>query len=520
VSVNRLEGHGDGGRPDARPADGGQPVRELPDRAAVLAAVTEVMVRSGRRWAWQGSADAPARWVAASGPKDLDLWCDRGSVADRRVVDRPGEPTSERRSGAGQDRRTGDRGAPDLESDPVVAALRQALCAAVVAGARDARRLRHVSLAVETPDGPAVVDLTVADLRVGPVLLVPAAEITVDPGTHRLTGVAAVADLLVRPILRGRWPEPARLDAARVAWAGVDAAQRRQLLDRLTAQLGRDLVDNLVSALGGGRLEPRAPRRARIRMVLRSLAPGMLAATWAQRRTVLPAGPAAGPLGLRIRGVVVAVVGTDGAGKSTVGDELHVRLRRLGMRTGAAYFGMARGNLPGVTLARRLLGVAPSKLPTPAIVPPAPPTPPRHPQVRKVAAWFYAVEYAGRYLLTVAPLRARRRVVIVDRWVYDLRESPWPGSPAARVIQRLIPDPDILVLPDAPVELIHRRKPERPFAEQAAQQERYRRLLEEGRARFAEMVVDTSGATGDPLRELVAAVLAAAHRAGRGRRRQ
>ena len=460
---------------------------ELPDRAAVLAAVTAALGRSGQRWAWQGSADAPARWVRETGAKDLDVWY----AAD----------------------------ALDTDRVPPVATLRHDLCCATVADARHPNRPCHVSVAVETPTGAAVVDLSRGDLRVGALLLAPVDEIDVDPVRHRLTGAAAVADLLVRPIVRGRWPDPARIDEARAAWAGTGAAHRRRLVDRLAAQLGTGIVRRIVATLDGAEPDPGVPRRTRVRLVARSLAPAAVAATWAQRRTVVPAGRAAGPLGLRIRGVVVALVGTDGAGKSTTADGLAQRLHRYGLRTASAYFGMARGNLPGVNLARRLLGVAtPQNASSTTPSGPARTAATAHPTLRRVAAWFYAAEYVWRYVRTVAPHRARRRVVIVDRWVYDLRESPWPASRAGRVAERLVPAPDVLVLTDAPVELIHARKPERTLAEQAAQQARYRRLMAERPARYAEVVVDTGGTSPDPLGELVATVVEAAHLPHRGRR--
>ncbi|WP_433795232.1 hypothetical protein [Actinoplanes sp. CA-252034] len=132
--------------------------------------------------------------------------------------------------------------------------------------------------------------------------------------------------------------------------------------------------------------------------------------------------------------------------------------------------------------------------------------------MRRVAAWYYAGEYGWRYLRDVLPALVRGRVVIADRWVYDLRESPWPGSAAARVAELLVPAPDLLVLPDAPVDVIHGRKPERSLADQREQQERFHRLLAERPARCAEMVIDTSrSAPGDDIAELVAAVVEAAH---------
>jgi len=426
-------------------------------RTEILAVVTAILSCGGRRWAWQGPSDAADRWLAATGPKDLDLWYD------------PGPP------------------------DDPIAAIRSALPCALLTMADDPRRLRHASLAVETPAGPAVVDLTRGDLRVGPALLVPARELEVSPAGHRLARAGAVADLLVRPVLRGRLPGPARLAETRAAWEATDPESRDRLRGRLAAALGDAVAADLIAVAAGARPDPGLPRRARLRLAALSLAPANAAATWAQRRTVWPAGRTAGPLGLRTRGVVVALVGTDGAGKSTVAEGLRERLHGYGLRTSTTYFGMARGNLPAVDLARRAARPGRDQA-----------------TLRRAAAWVYAGEYLWRYLRLVPPL-AGRRVVIADRWLYDLRESPWPGSRAARFAERLLPAPDVLVLPDAPIARIHARKPERPLATQQAQQERYRRLLAERPARHAEVVVDTSGSTADPLAALVAATVEAAH---------
>jgi hypothetical protein len=86
------------------------------------------------------------------------------------------------------------------------------------------------------------------------------------------------------------------------------------------------------------------------------------------------------------------------------------------------------------------------------------------------------------------------------------------------VVEAVVPAPDVLVLPDAPVELIHARKPERSFADQAAQQNRFRALVASRPARVAEVLVDTSGADDDGVADVVAAVVTAAHAPRRRRR--
>ena len=466
-------------------------------RVALRSTVTDALTASGARWAWQGPPDAPDVWVAARGPADLDIWWDPDSAQEL--------------------------------------AVRRALAVrnpAVVARSDDPRRLLHLSLAFEVDGDLAVVDFTRGHLRVGPVLLFPGSRVRVQDAPDGigcvLVGAPGAADLLIRPLLRGKIPPSARLAAARERWAETPTDERTFATALWQEELGQ-LAGEIIGVLDGA--EPASDLNARARKTLlrRTLAPAGVAAAWAQRWSVVPAGSAAGPLKLRTRGVVVAFVGTDGSGKSTVANQLADRLHVLGMPTDSAYFGMARGNLPGVGLARKLLGIkAEPADPTPPPAAPEPAAPEEHaasdgpepaatadlayPAVRRVAAWFYALEYMWRYASTVAPAVRKRRVVICDRYVYDLRDSPWPGSRAAVFVQRVVPAPDVLVLPDAPAELIHARKPERTKSEQARQQREFRALLAEQPARCAELVVDTSGETVDPVAPVVAAVVEAAHR--------
>ena len=220
--------------------------------------------------------------------------------------------------------------------------------------ADDPRRLRHTGWAVLADGGMAVVDVTFGDLRVGPVLLAAEADIRVD--SHRFSGQAAAADLLIRPLLRGRIPPTDRIGEAQRAWAATSQDEQRTALRTWQRELGA-LAADVVSVLDGPRPRPIWPSVPGVcfcsaRWLLRG---------WRRRgssgaRSSRRAG--ARPLGHRTRGVVVAAVGTDGSGKSTVADELEQHLQRLGFTTRTAYFGMARGNLPGWESLRRMLGIA------------------------------------------------------------------------------------------------------------------------------------------------------------------
>ena len=140
------------------------PASRVADRRDLVTRLAARLDDSGVPWAWQGDSGAVDRWCADDGPADLDVW----------VPTLPGALT----------------------------AWLDGLPAARIASADDRRRLRHVSWAVPVGGSLAVVDLTVGDLRVGPVLLLSAADVQQrrTPAGPRLDRAAAVADLFLRPL--------------------------------------------------------------------------------------------------------------------------------------------------------------------------------------------------------------------------------------------------------------------------------------------------------------------------------
>jgi thymidylate kinase len=453
------------------------------DRLELVRALCRGLLEANVTWAFQGTSDAPATWVEATDAKDLDLW-----VASR------------------------DAGA----ASEVLASLG----AVRVAHADDPRRLQHSSWWLDVDGTGAVIDVTAGPLAVGPVVLCPEAGITTSLRVDQsiglvpmLSGVSSAMDLVVRPLLRGRHPGPERLHAGRRAWRRASPSERELCSRQLVRVLGRSAGAGL-DLLDGDEPSPRAVGRLRRALVVETLRPRSLGATWRQRWSILPCRRGVGPAGIRSNGVLVVFVGTDGSGKSTLASEATSRLEGAGFVVRGAYFGMARGNLPGVDALRRLLGVAPvdGEQPHGDAPEPASAEAPAHPHLRKVAAWYYAFEYAWRWATKVALPVRRGEVVICDRYVYDLRWSPAPGSRAAALAQHLVGRPDVIVLPDAPAASIHARKPERTVAEIVEHQAAFRSLLAEGPARTAALIADTSGADPDPAADVIGAVVAAAHR--------
>lgn len=467
-------------------------VLPAPDRSALLRALVRRLIASGVRWAFQGPADALLAWQAADDAKDLDLWV---ASHDADQVDR------------------------------IVASLGGVR----VASSSDPRRLRHTSWWVEVDGRGAIIDVTAGDLAVGAVVLCPEREITIDlrPDEHLglvpvLADMAAALDLAARPLLRGRAPEPARLEEARRVWSCIPAADKIACATWLQGSMG-SAATSVIEVLRGMTPTARVRRRIRRALVLRTLTPRSLRASWAQRWSIVPSRRPNGPAGIRSSGTLVVLVGTDGSGKSTLAADVAAGLERSGFRVGTAYFGMAHGNLPGVAWARRRLGVAPagSDVEVDLVAAeragseqtaPTADADTAHPRLRTVAAWYYAVEYVWRYVTLVMPRLRKGEVVICDRYVYDLRWSPRPGSRAAAVAQRLVGRPHVLVLPDAPAALIFERKPERTEVEIAQHQAAFRSLLAERPAVCRELVVDTSGADADPAWRVRRSIVAAAHR--------
>lgn len=169
-------------------------------------------------------------------------------------------------------------------------------------------------------------------------------------------------------------------------------------------------------------------------------------------------------------GLNVVLLGPDGAGKSSVVREVSRQMEDVFART------ICRRFPPGVL--QRLLRrpePPPEKAPHGS-----PPRPFAASVVRAIFYWF--AYYAIGYWVTDRVAMARSGLIMHDRHLADALVDPiryrYGGPPwLLRLIWRLIPKPDLVILLDAPADVLQGRKQEVPYSETARQRNAYRALL-------------------------------------------
>jgi thymidylate kinase len=168
-------------------------------------------------------------------------------------------------------------------------------------------------------------------------------------------------------------------------------------------------------------------------------------------------------------GVHVVLLGPDGAGKSTVASLVSEHLGPAFRRT------TTRHLRPGL-LRRGPVG---------PITPPSAPhsRPPRSPLGSLAKLLFWLLDYTIGYYATVRPELVRSTLVLFDRYLLDVLVDPIRyryGGPGRLIcaLWRVIPKPDLVILLDAPADVLRARKLEVSSEETARQREAYRSLVE------------------------------------------
>ena len=169
-------------------------------------------------------------------------------------------------------------------------------------------------------------------------------------------------------------------------------------------------------------------------------------------------------------GLVVAIVGPDGSGKSTVADALPEACGQLFRRSRRIHFTPGVLPRPGALVRRE---ASDSSQPHA-----------REPHGRVVSAALLAYHWLDvliGHALQVAPTRVRSGLVVVERGFLDIAVDPGryrlDVPPAiARAFARLLPGADLTIVLEASSDVVTARKPELPAAEVERQSDVWRSL--------------------------------------------
>jgi thymidylate kinase len=169
---------------------------------------------------------------------------------------------------------------------------------------------------------------------------------------------------------------------------------------------------------------------------------------------------------LQPEGLSVVFLGPDGAGKSSVIDVIGPKLVEVFPRWKC--FGFAPGLLAFFRRGKRSTsdphGLVPRSVPV---------------SLMRAAYWF---AYQTLGFLTLRVALGRSTLVLFDRHFVDIlvdQKRYRYGGPIGllRLLWRLIPKPDLIILLDAPTEVLHSRKQEVPFEVTASQRNAYLALI-------------------------------------------
>lgn len=188
-------------------------------------------------------------------------------------------------------------------------------------------------------------------------------------------------------------------------------------------------------------------------------------------------------------GLHIVFLGPDGSGKSSV-IECYMREMAQAFRR-IEYRHLKPGALKGSGSA-------------PVVDPHGKPARGQFGSVAKILHFWWS--YLSGSLLWLYPRYIKSTLLVFDRYYHDLLADPTRyryGGPMwlARLFGKLLPQPDLVFILDAPAEVLQSRKQEVPFEESVRQRTAYRRLKGEYARAY---IIDAS----EPLDNVVASVLA------------
>lgn len=195
-------------------------------------------------------------------------------------------------------------------------------------------------------------------------------------------------------------------------------------------------------------------------------------------KLVLPTWPA--PFGRKIRGAIITIIGTDGTGKSTTHKQLRSSLSNSGLKSKYVYMGRSRGSLIVPKNTQQKIDGAAKRIEGPKKL------------LKYMASWFYFVDYLIRFSKILFHTRILGTSIQCDRYYYDILLMESYSRIGYKLLEKLAPAPDLLIVLDCPVNILIERKAERSESEYERQREFYLSLATSAPYRFWAGSFDTS----------------------------
>jgi thymidylate kinase len=456
-------------------------------RAACLRAIARALDAAGVVWAVRGAPGELLRWCRDRSPKDLDLWAprDHAETVVAVLIRAGGIPTCARRGVAGR---------PGIGS------------AMFMFVEEDGRPIGTLDVSFGPPRA-GVIELAAESDHVR--------DIQRPAGLPCFTGAAVLTELVLRRCARGKASDTAHIRYARRTWRGLPELDRRRFLEQVSQRFRPPTARLLERALADEDDFPWDRLRRRL-LAGACLARPRLLAEYAIDKALFDRQPrqrSRYPGGSRPSGTTIAILGTDGTGKSSLVVELRRALGNFGLGAQDLYFGRVRGSaLVSDSMRQRLerltraTSIADSTAHAPRRISRG------QRALRHIASYVYVIDYAARLVLRVMPLWAQGNVIIFDRYVYDLRIMPHASALAARLAELIAPRPRLLFFLDVDARVIAARRQERTLAEVLKQQTILREACTRIGAGTRYVPIESLASVNELARQLARAAIATAHR--------
>lgn len=443
---------------------------------------------AGAVWVLRGAPGELSRWCRARSPKDLDLWA-------------PSEHTEAVIAGA-------------IRSGGVPTCARRG-----IAGRRGVLSAMFMFL---SPEGHPVgtIDISFGPPRAGAIEvgdeIEHAKHLARPAGFPVFSGTSVLTELILRRCVRGKPLDPTHVLYARELWAKLPLGDKVRFQAGLRRRFQQDAERLCITALA----EPDTDfpwqrlRNALLRGAVHEKP--VLFAEYAIDRLFFNRTPRRRELypgGARTLGTTIAILGTDGTGKSSLVEALTTAIRCFGLKTDRLYFGRVRG---GVVLSDTLRSLVERLLEPTSIEDStegaAQRVRPRERKLRWLASYAYVFDYGSRLLFRVLPLWAQNRMILMDRYVYDLHLMPHASATAARLAELISPRPRLMFFLDVDPHVILSRRQERTFPEVLKQQGILRAACERIGAGTRYVRVRSTAPLQELVQPLTRAAIATAHR--------